>query len=176
MLFKIPLKCHCILIRHSLDAYKLYILFCRLPLNHPPRNGSCRRVNGCGPQSRPPTLDRGPTRARPSIADAVLEPRARACRRGRAVPSPACCSMERIGVSARHLCTATSSTGEAQGPIFVAPTIAGTTGCTGTQESLRVGMIGIGRKGTQWARAFDVHPNCSVPTLVNNFLYLAGCV
>ena len=85
--------------------------------------------------------------------------------------------MERIGVYARHLCTTTSSTGEAQGPIFAAPTrdpIIGATGCTGTQESLRVGMIGIGRKGTQWARAFDVHPNCSVPTLVNDFLYLAG--
>ena len=27
---------------------------------------------------------------------------------------------------------------------------------------LRVGMIGLGRKGTQWARAFALHPSCEV--------------
>ena len=30
------------------------------------------------------------------------------------------------------------------------------------EVKLRVGMIGLGRKGTQWARAFALHPSCEV--------------
>ena len=41
------------------------------------------------------------------------------------------------------------------------PTPTGAAAAAG-EGKLRVGMIGLGRKGTQWARAFALHPSCEV--------------
>ena len=42
------------------------------------------------------------------------------------------------------------------------PTTAAAAAAPAGEGKLRVGMIGLGRKGTQWARAFALHPSCEV--------------
>jgi hypothetical protein len=72
---------------------------------------------------------------------------------------------QRLTAIARHLGTWGGAPAH-QRPA-VEPRCAAAAGDPAAPPLLRVGVIGGGRKGTQWARAFAVHPECEVVAIAD---------